>query len=189
MEYKVATKDNINGVLALHKKYHIDTISEDDKSEGFVTTQLTRELLEELIEKESGLFIASEDNNIVSYVISASWEYCSKWPMFQYMIERLHEVEFIDRKLDVKNSYQYGPICIDTNYRGTGVLEGIFEFSRKKMSEKYPILVTFINKKNTRSIKAHTVKLGLEISKEFEYNNNSYIELVYDTSKEVTVVK
>ena len=51
------------------------------------------------------------------------------------------------------------------------------------MAKRFPILVTFINKINPRSYAAHTKKLGLTVIQEFEYNNNHYYELVYDTSK------
>lgn len=42
------------------------------------------------------------------------------------------------------------------------------------MSKRYPILVTFVNKINTRFYEAHTRKLGLEVIQEFEFNNNHY---------------
>jgi hypothetical protein len=81
------------------------------------------------------------------------------------------------------NSYQYGPICIDKDYRGTEVLPNVFEFSRIQMCERYPILITFINHINPRSYNAHVNKLGLDVIKSFEFNNNQYYELGYDTSK------
>ena len=58
----------------------------------------------------------------------------------------------------------------------------LFDYAREEMNAKYPILVTFINKNNPRSFQAHTRKLGLEVINEFEFNNNQYYELVYDTS-------
>ncbi len=184
MKYKLATRKDIQGVLAIHKKYHIDTIAEADKSDGFVTTSLDEELLTELIAAD-GLSVAVENETIVGFLMSASWEYCSKWPMFQFMIGDLEKLEYLGRKLTTTNSYQYGPICIDKSHRGKGVLEGLFEFSRRVMQEKYPILVTFVNSKNTRSVNAHINKLQMEIIQEFEYNSKRYIELVYDTSKPV----
>ena len=53
------------------------------------------------------------------------------------------------------------------------------------MSQRYPILVTFVNKINPRSYEAHKRKLGLDVIQEFEFNGNSYYEMVYDTSKEI----
>ena len=45
------------------------------------------------------------------------------------------------------------------------------------------LVETFINKINPRSFEMHKRKIGLEVIKEFSYNNNNYYELVYDTSK------
>lgn len=185
MQTRIATIDDIDEVLELHYRYQIDSIEPEDKKDGFVTTPFTKEQLTKLIDEEQGLFITIKDARVVAYVMAASWEFWSAWPMFAFMIKDLPNLEYIGQKLSTKNSYQYGPICIDKSVRGSGVLENIFEFARVEMSKRYPILVTFINKINPRSYKAHTRKIGLEVIKEFEYNSNNYYELVYDTSKKI----
>ncbi|NCO00903.1 MAG: GNAT family acetyltransferase [Epsilonproteobacteria bacterium] len=185
MKLKIAELSDINKVLKLHFRYQIDSIKEEDKKDGFVTTAFTKEQLTELIEKEQGLFIALKEDEVVAYVMSASWHFWSRWPMFAFMIEHLGELEYLGQKLSVENSYQYGPVCIDKSVRGSGVLEAIFDFAREAMSKRFPILVTFINKVNPRSYEAHTRKLGLEVLHEFSYNSNNYYELVYETSKKV----
>ncbi len=101
------------------------------------------------------------------------------------MIEELPKLEYLGQTLRIGNSYQYGPICIDKRVRGSGLLEQLFDFALESMSQKYPILVTFVNKVNVRSYEAHKRKLGLEVIQEFEYNNKQYYEFVYDTSKRV----
>lgn len=187
MKLKIAEISDIDKVLELHFRYQIDSIKEGDKKDGFVTTPFTKEQLIELIEKEQGLFIAIKDDKVVAYVMSASWQFWSRWAMFAFMIEGLPNLEYFGQKLSVENSYQYGPICIDKSVRGSGVLEEIFEFAREHMSKRFPILVTFINKINPRSFAAHTRKLGLHVIKEFSYNNNNYYELVYDAAKPLRV--
>ena len=183
MEYKIAQIKDIEKVLELHSKYQIDTIRQEDKKDGFITTAFTKEQMVDLITLEQGLFIAIENEKIVAYVMSASWKFWSRWPMFAFMMEDLPNLEYLGQKLTVQNSYQYGPVCVDKEYRGSGVLEKIFDFARENMAKRFPILVTFINKINPRSYEAHTKKLKLEVIKEFSYNNNNYYELVYDTSK------
>lgn len=180
-----ANEHDIPGVLKLHGKYQIDTIPEEDKKDGFVTTSFTKELLSELIRKEKGLFIAKENEEIIAYVMSASWDFWSQWPLFQHMISELPRLSYLNQTLSKKNSYQYGPVCVDKRFRGTGTLELIYDFARRKMAERYPILITFVNKINPRSVEAHTRKLGLEIIHEFEFNGNQYLEMAYDTSKKV----
>lgn len=183
MEYKIAQIKDIEKVLELHFKYQIDSIKQEDKKDGFITTAFTKEQMVDLITLEQGLFIAIENEKIVAYVMSASWKFWSRWPMFAFMMEDLPNLEYLGQKLTVQNSYQYGPVCVDKEYRGSGVLEKIFDFARENMAKRFPILVTFINKINPRSYEAHTKKLKLEVIKEFSYNNNNYYELVYDTSK------
>lgn len=183
MEYKIAQIEDIEKVLELHFKYQIDTIRQEDKKDGFITTAFTKEQMIDLITLEQGLFIAVENERVVAYVMSASWNFWSRWSMFAFMMEDLHNLEYLGQKLSVQNSYQYGPVCVDKEYRGSGVLEKIFDFARENMAKRFPILVTFINKINPRSYEAHTKKLKLEVIKEFSYNNNNYYELVYDTSK------
>jgi len=187
LELKIAELSDIENVLELHYKYQVDSIQEEDKKDGFVTTAFTKEQLADLITKENGLFIATKDDKVVAYVMSASWKFWSVWPMFEHMIKELHTLEYLGQILSVNNSYQYGPVCIDKSVRGDGTLSKIFDFARQEMAKRYPILVTFINKINPRSYEAHTRKLGLEVIQEFEFNNNYYYELVYDTSKKIEI--
>jgi len=186
MHLKIAQLSDIDAVLRLHAKYQLASIQEEDKKDGFVTTAFSVEELTELITQESGLFIAVEGEEVLAYVMSASWGYWSQWAMFAHMIEDLPNLEYLGQRLSVDNSYQYGPVCIDKSLRGTSMLYDIFDFARAEMAKRYPILVTFVNKINPRSYQAHRRKLGLEVIQEFEYNNNEYYEMVYDTSRAVS---
>jgi len=185
MKLKIAEKTDIENILKLHAKYQLATIEETDKKDGFVTTSFSYEELQSIIEEEQGLFIAVENNVVLGYVMSASWQFWSKWPMFVHMIKELPTLNYMNQTLSVDNSYQYGPVCIDKSMRGSGLLEKLFDFALESMSKRYPILVTFVNKINPRSYEAHKRKLGLDVIQEFEYNNNFYYEMVFDTSKRV----
>ena len=185
MEYKIAELSDIEATLKLHAKYQVDTINEEDKKDGFVTTAFTKEELTDLITQEQGLFIAKDGDEVLAYVMAASWQFWSQWAMFEHMIKDLPNLEYLGQTLSVDNSYQYGPICIDKSLRGTLVLKNMFNFSLSVMHTRYPILVTFVNKINPRSYQAHKRKLGLEVIQEFGFNGNEYWEFVYDTSKSV----
>ena len=186
MIFRSAQLADIENVLKLHYRYQIDSINEEDKADGFVTTPFTKEQMVGLIEDENGLFLALDGDEVVAYVMAASWHYWSLWPMFTYMIEDLPNLQYLGQTLSVDNSYQYGPVCIDQKWRGQGVLELIFDYARAQMNKRFPILVTFINKSNPRSLRAHTKKLNLDILSEFEFNNNEYYALAYDTTIELS---
>ena len=117
-----ATLADAAGVRALLKANHVNYIPEEDKKDGFVTTNLTDEQLEALIVKENGVTIAKDDNGkVVAFALAASWEFWSEWPLFAYMIEELSKFTCEGVTLTTENSYQYGPVCIDKSVRGTGV--------------------------------------------------------------------
>lgn len=184
MKLSSATLNDIDEVLELHAKYQIDSISHEDKKDGFVTTSFTKEQLAKVINEEQGLFIARKNDKVVAYVMCGSWKFCSIWPIFTQMVQDLPKLSYLGQTITTENSYQYGPVCVDKSVRGSGVLEALFDFAREEMSQRYPIMVTFINKINQRSFKAHT-RLGLEVIAEFSFNNNHYYELAYDTSKKL----
>ena len=75
MEYRNATFKDIYGVSQIQEKYHISTILEEDKPDGFVTTLFTEDQFKELIEKENGLAIACDGDKVVAYAMAASWQY------------------------------------------------------------------------------------------------------------------
>ena len=185
IQLKNAELSEIDDVLKLHYRYQIDSIAEEDKADGFVTTPFTNEQMADLINKENGLFIAKKDDAVVAYVMAASWKFWSIWPMFAFMIKGLPDLKYHGKTLSTENSYQYGPICIDKSVRGTGVLEAIFEFAKDAMSKRFSVLVTFVNKTNERSYQAHKRKLGLDVIQEFEYNDNNYYEMVCLTNKQI----
>lgn len=185
IQLKIAELSDIDDVLDLHYRYQVDSIADEDRADGFVTTPFTVKELTDLINKERGLFIAKKDGDVVAYVMAASWGFWSVWPMFAFMIESLPSLKYNGQSLSTKNSYQYGPICIDKSVRGTGVLEQIFDFAKNEMSKRFPILITFVNKTNGRSYEAHIRKLGLDIIQEFEFNNNHYYEMACLTAKKI----
>ncbi|MCE5189579.1 MAG: GNAT family acetyltransferase [Eubacteriales bacterium] len=183
MIYRNATVEDIPQIQALQKTYHISSIREEDKKNGFVTTLFTAEQMQELIEQENGISITCDSDRVVAYAMAGSWSFWSKWPLFEYMISDLGNIRYAGRTLDTENSYQYGPVCIDADYRGKGILESIFRFSARQMRLRYPVLITFINQINTRSFAAHTGKVGLDVIKTFSFHENQYYELGYETAK------
>ena len=183
MEIRLAEINDIEGIVALHKQYHVNSISPADKADGFVTTNFTPEQLQALIEKERGVTIATNGNNVIAYAMAASWQFWSEWPLFIHMIAKLPEHSYNGQVLSVENSYQYGPICVDKAYRSTGVFEAMFYASLKSMMHRYPIMVTFINHINPRSFAAHTKKVNMDTVCNFQFNNNNYYMLACPTNQ------
>jgi len=182
--FETAKVSDIDGVLALQDLYLISNLSESEKTAGFVTTPFTIVQITAVIQ-EQNLFIAKDKNRIIAYIFAGSWNFFSQWPIFNYMNSLFPTLTYLDFNITTSNSFQYGPICIHKEYRGQGLIKPFFEFMRKYLEIRYPLSLTFINKINVPSTKAHTEKLQWSIIGEFEFNGNEYFILAYDMKKPV----
>ncbi len=176
---RIGTKNDIDGIISLQEKYLYRNLNETERKDGFVTTPFTVKQIEEILD-QNGVFVAEDEQAaIIAYAFAGSWKYFEQWEIFNFMVSRFPKLSFNGNNITTTNSFQYGPVCIDKAYRGKGVLNLIFEEMRLEFIKKYPISVTFINKVNVISEKAHTKKLGWKIIDEFEFNNNTYIGLAF----------
>lgn len=182
IQFGTAKITDIEGVLALQEIYLISNMTEEEKTAGFVTTPFSVEQLQEVIRQE-GLFVAKENGRIIAYIFAASWQYFSQWAIFNHMTPMLPDLTFKDFKMTDTNTFQYGPICIDKKYRGKGLINPFFDFMRIHLWEKFPVGITFINKTNIPSQKAHIEKLKWSVIGDFQFNNNNYFILAYDMSQ------
>ncbi len=179
MTVRLATTEDMEGVKALLKKYHRDSISDEDRPDGFVTTAITDEQLKELIEKEKGVTIIAEPvegetDKVLGFCFAAPWEFWKAWPLFRHMIDIIPDYEFEGKRLVVSDSYQYGPMCVDRSIRGTGAFEALFFASLAQFRDRFPLMLTFVNQINKRSENAHNNKAHMETIGTFDFGYNHY---------------
>lgn len=180
MLYREATTDDITGFLSLQEKNLVTNLGEEQKKNGFVTTPFTAEQLGGLIALR-GLVVAERERAIVGYAVAAGWDYFRGRPMFERMIDRFKKIEYRGEKITPENSFQYGPVCVDSILRGTDCFPKLFAKMKETMADRYPIGTTFINKINLRSYKAHTEKTKIDVINEFDFNENRYWGLAFLT--------
>jgi hypothetical protein len=182
MLIRVATESDIDGILYLQSQNLFANLSIEERANGFVTTPFTPEKIQSLI-TQTGAFVAEKEGNIVGYALAGTWEFFSVWDIFPFMVSRFPTLNFQGMEISTNNSFQYGPVCIDRELRGSGVFPKLFESMRNSFAPRFPIGVTFINKLNPRSLKAHTHKLNLEIIDEFEFKGNHFYGLAFLTKR------
>jgi hypothetical protein len=176
-----AIESDFEGILDLQLRNLYANIAATALAGGFVTTPFTPDLLRQLL-SQSGVFVAEDDGKIIGYLLAGDWEFFSQWEIFRLMMARLPELNFQGREISVDRSFQYGPVCIDVNLRGSHIFPELYALMRSSFAPKFPIGITFINKINERSFAAHTRKLDLEIIDEFEFNGNSFYTLAFLTT-------
>lgn len=182
---RIGDNHDIEGTLSLQDKYLYSKLTEAERESGFVTTPFSPGQIKEII-LQNGLFVAEDERqNIIAYAFAGSWKYFEQWEIFNFMVSRFPLLSFNGSNITTENSFQYGPICIDEKYRGSGLLNLLFEEMRVEFLRRYPVSVTFINKVNAISTAAHTRKLNWKIIDEFEFNDKTYIGLAFEMKNSV----
>lgn len=175
IDVRLATSSDIPGVKQLLERYHVKNLEGEQRADGFVTTDMTEQQLNELCATEQGVVVAEDRANkkIVGLLLGASWQFLKPWPMFDYMASILNDYTFQGKRLDAKTSYQYGPICVAEEYRGCGIGELILAHQRQVFAARYSVIVTFVNVLNPRSYAFH-LRSKFEDVGFFSFNGNKY---------------
>ncbi len=175
MTIKQATADDIYAILELQEKYHVSNLTEAEKqSKGFVTMKVTHQQFTHLTSK-GGVFIAVADSGaLAAYALTSDWAYYNQWAIIQQMASLLPTFSLEKSAITIENSFQYGPVCIDEAFRGQGILGQLFTAIQAVYAPQYAFAITFINKQNERSMRAHAQQTPLSIVGDFSFNDNSY---------------
>lgn len=173
--YKKATSDEeLHQILALQSINLPTLISEEIKQrEGFVTVQHTFEILKTMNNKCAHT-IAKSNEKVIGYALSMVKDFKEDIdvlkPMFQH----------IDDHLAPKVNYiVMGQVCIDSAFRGKSVFRGLYSAMKANLKEEYDIIVTEVDKKNTRSLNAHYA-IGFTELFAYHSNNQDWILIYLD---------
>jgi hypothetical protein len=176
--YRKAIPTDFEGIFRLQHHNLVTTIKGKDLSQGFLSIEFTREQLHK-INSELGIFVAVQDEAVVGYLMAESVEFAVGSPLISHMLKRLKDVVFDNIPLSSSFLFVYGPVCIDRQSRGQGILEGLFGIMKEALGADYDIGIAFVSQRNPRSLQAHTAKLGMRVIDEFEFGGGRYHTLAF----------
>jgi len=118
--------------------------------DGFVTVRHTFDILRTFHEAMPSV-VARHDGNVIGYALAMPRDACELVPILEPMFIRLHSLAI----LAAQRWYVMGQICIDQNWRGCGLFDGLYSAHRNHFSSRFDWLVTEIAMRNPRSQRAH----------------------------------
>ncbi|HUO77465.1 MAG TPA: hypothetical protein VMU21_07785 [Thermodesulfovibrionales bacterium] len=175
--YRKATPSDFEGILLLQHQNLLTTLQGEDLSQGFLSIEFTREQLHK-VNSELGIFVAVQGKAVVGYLMAETAEFAIGSPLISNMLKRLKDVVFDDVTLSCC-FFVYGPVCIDRQSRGQGILEGLFVIMKETLRADYDVGIAFVSQQNLRSIQAHTAKLGMRVIDEFKFKGERYGTLAF----------
>lgn len=178
--FRRALVDDYPNIIALHRKNLFSNLSELERQNGFLSIDFKDDSQLAAINEDLAVIVAMQEKVVVGYVCATSQEYSQQIPLLKYMMSLYPETMFKGQLLSNYRSFLYGPVCVAAAYRGTGILQGLFQALLAQVATRYNAGVAFLAKDNPRSFRAHTQKLGMELLREFEFNGKSYFILGFN---------
>lgn len=184
IQYRKATPADFEGILCLQHQNLGTTLKKEDLSQGFLSIEFTREQLHK-INSELGIFVALQGKVVIGYLMAESIEFAVGSPLIAHLLKRLEDFVFEDVPLLSSCYFVYGPVCIDKQHRGQGILEGLSNILLLTLRGQYDVGIAFVSEQNPRSLHAHQVKLKMKIVDEFEFNGQKYSTLMFGLKPKV----
>ena len=178
---QVSTTEELDQVLELQSsnlKQHI-SLAEKEK-EGFVTLQHSREILD-LMNAIQPSVIAVDEGKVIGYALVMDLACRALVPALEPMFSILDTIELNGKPLLQNRFYVMGQVCLDKDYRGTGVFAALYEKHRELFSQQYDFVVTEISAGNSRSLRAHE-KTGFRIIHRHEDAADEWVVVVWNWS-------
>lgn len=163
---RLARAEDIASLQKLEQKHHQEELGDADVGkQGQVFSQSD---LRELVENH-WILLAEVDCRIIGYVIAGRWQFFESWPIYRHLLKQLPNVG-----LKRQQTCQYGPIWIDSDYRGQGVFGLLVEKLKLQLQGEFQYMCTFIAEDNQRSYAAHTKKADMQVLDFFDFHGQGY---------------
>ena len=153
---------------------------EELKAQGFVTARHDLSLLEKMNTPYPHV-VARANQQIVGYTLVMLPAFSNSLPVLIPMFERIASLSFEGRPLDSQSWFVMGQVCIQKDFRGQGLFNGLYMELKARMSIDFNYVLTQISKRNPRSIRAHE-KVGFQVVEEYwdQHANEQWVIVLWD---------
>jgi GNAT superfamily N-acetyltransferase len=180
IQYSAAkTTDELQQILLLQKENlrHKNDV-EEEREQGFVTVQHDIELLTKMNQIAPHI-IATDGDNVIGYALAMTKHFRDEIPVLHSMFVLLDDLMVEDKKLGTENFLVMGQICIDKNYRGKGIFQGLYAHYFQLYKPNYTYIITEVAERNVRSLQAH-FKVGFkDVHRYDEPGFETWVVLMY----------
>lgn len=176
--FRRAQPRDYSAILRLQSENFIGNLAKEQRSEGFLSAEFSREQVAQLAE-DLGTTIASVDGQVVAFLCGFRQEFDHGSPVVAKMLDTYPRVKFDGQLLSSYHSYIYGPVCIDRAYRRRGLLRGLYETQKQDLRGQFDVGVAFVSRSNPHSLSAHIAGLGMTEVGDFEFKGNVYAILAF----------
>jgi predicted GNAT superfamily acetyltransferase len=178
IEYRRALAQDYPAIVQLNAANFIANLSEEERNDGFLSALFTLEQTAAMAE-DLGTTVAVVDGVLAGFLCAFRNDFDHGSPVVAKMIESYDRFRFEGKLLSSYDSYAYGPVCIDREYRRKGLLRGLYEAQKKELAGKFEVGVALIARNNPHSLQAHVAGLGMAEVGDFEVNGKIFATVAF----------
>ncbi len=178
IEYRRARPDDFPAILDLQSANFIANLAEEERKQGFLSAQFTPEQTARIAE-DLGTTVAIVDGRVAGFLCAFRKEFDTGSPVIAKMLDSYDRLSFHGKPLSSFSNYIYGPVCIGREFRGRGLLRGLYDAQKRDLAGQFEIGVAFVSRGNPHSLSAHVAGLGMIEAGDFEVKGNIYATLAF----------
>jgi GNAT superfamily N-acetyltransferase len=123
--------------------------------------------------------IAKEGEEVVGYVLVVTRALYGKHALLDDFFRQADTCSYNGEALKDVDYTICGQLCVARSHRGRGLVQQLYNYYRTTLSGKYKYLLTDVDEKNPRSIKAH-LNTGFEIIGTSDYGGSRWHIVLWD---------
>lgn len=151
----VSTAAELEQILDLQNQNLARNISNTEmETQGFVTMIHDLNVLQQMHNLAPSI-IAKENERVAGYALVMLRECRQLFPPLEPMFASFDDLTFDGRPLNDYRFYVMGQVCIDKQYRRTGLFDALYQKHREIYSNEYDFILTEVSMRNGRSLRAH----------------------------------
>ncbi|QBA65663.1 GNAT family N-acetyltransferase [Muriicola soli] len=172
VNYGVAFSDkDLQDILELQEQNLPANLSEEAmRRDGFLTVKHNFELLKKMNDVCPHI-VASNGDRVIGYALCMHPDFKSEIPVLFSMFKEIEAQSGIDSFMVM------GQICVDKEYRGKGVFRGLYLKMKEETSSYCDLIITEVDGRNTRSLKAH-LAVGFRVIKKYQSDGRDWYLIV-----------
>ncbi|MBC7828765.1 MAG: GNAT family N-acetyltransferase [Chitinophagaceae bacterium] len=149
-------------ILTLQQQNLVQNIDEIEmQTQGFVTMIHNIDVLQRMHDLAPSV-IAKDNGRVVGYALVMLRECRELFPPLEPMFKNFDNLEYRDRPLNDYRFYVMGQVCIDKQYRRTGLFDQLYKKHKEIYENRFDFIMTEVSTRNQRSLRAHE-RVGFEI--------------------------
>ena len=157
----VTTNEELKEILALQQQNLAQNLDTSElQTQGFVTMIHDMDILQKMHNLAPSI-IARDKGKVVGYALVMLRECRQLVPGLEPMFKNLDSLEYHGKPLNDYKFYVMGQVCIDKQYRRTGLFDQLYQKHKEIYSGQFDFIVTEVATRNQRSLRAHE-RVGFE---------------------------